>query len=290
MEFDDNLNPVEPTPPTPPTQPTPPTSDWSAPVAPTPRPLRGASFGMLFLGGAVLVLLAAGAVYFATRGSGTKYDNGVSGQQEGLNVSAEGLVYATPDIAKLNTGVSEIGRDATTVQNSLSQKIDAIKTKLKEIGIEDKDIKTAEFGIYPDYGAYPVTSTSRPRSYTGRHMLEITIRDLDKADEVADGVVSAGANEVQNVYFTMEDSDSWYQQARSQAIEKAKQKATQLAEDADIRLGKLLSISESGQGGPIYYDRAVPGYGGTGGAEIKTGLEPGNLEIRAYVTLVYQIR
>jgi uncharacterized protein YggE len=238
----------------------------------------------------VLILLAGGAVYLA-QGGFSKNPNTDNGQQEGLNVSADGLVYATPDIAKLNAGVQEIGRDTATVQASVGQKIDAIKTKLHELGIEDKDIKTAEFGIYPDYGNVPITSTTKPRSYTGRHVLEITIRDLSKVNAVADGVVTSGANEVQNVYFTVEDSDSWYQQARSQAITKAKAKAEQLAKDADIKLGKLLSISENGGGGPIYYDRALPGYGGgIGGSDVKTSLEPGNLEIHAYVTLVYQIR
>lgn len=264
-----------------------------SPTPVVPRPMRSPSFGMIFMGVVILILLAAGA-YYLTQNRGPKFNNGVSGQPEGLNVSAEGLVYATPDVAKLHAGVSEIGQDATAVQTTLNQKIDAMKARLKELGIEDKDIKTAEFGIYPDYGSFPVTSTSRPRSYTGRHMLEITIRDLDKADSVADGVVASGANEVQNVYFTMEDTDAWYQQARAQAITKAKEKAKQLAKDADIRLGRLISISESGQGGPIMYDRAVssmPAYpGGTGGEDIKAGLEPGNLEVRAYVTLVYQIR
>src|SRR5690606_5361250 len=99
------------------------------------------------------------------------------------------------------------------------------------------------------------------------------------------------ANQVENVYFTVEDPEEWYQEARSQAVSKAKAKAEQLAKEADIRLGKLISINENTSGGPIYYDRAISSPGGFGGGgEFDTGIESGSLEIRAYVTLIYQIR
>jgi uncharacterized protein YggE len=303
MEFDDNLNPVRPEAPAP-QPPTPqPQPSWTPPTPPPHQepPKKKLHFhqgatlnGMTTL--VYLLLLVAvigGGFYLVTQRDGNKPNTGISGAQEGLSVSAEGLVYATPDIAKLRFGVQQTGKDAAVTESDLSKKIDAIKSKLKELGIEDKDIKTVEFGIYPDYGIAVPSSTTKPRSYNGRHILEVTIRDLDKADEVARAVVVAGANEVQNVYFTVEDPESWYQQARTQAITKAKEKAKQLAQDADIKLGRLLSINEYTNGGPIYYGRDVasPEYGGIGmGGDVATGVEPGNLELRANVTLVYQIR
>lgn len=312
MEFDDNLNPIRPNPenqpPTPPvpnqnwaptpmpspqpssaTPPTPPVSDMPK-VAPS-RPNNFSSFrtqspvGLLLAGVIGLVVLIIAGFFIAGDRNTPSTTNQTTNQTQGLSVSAEGLVYATPDIAKLRFGVQQVGREATVVESEIAKKIDVIKSKIKELGVEDKDIKTAEFGIYPDYGNYPAT-TSQIRSYNGRHILEVTVRDLDKADAVADAVISAGANEVQNIYYTVEDPEQWYQDARSQAITKAKEKATQLAKDADIKLGRLLSINESGDQ-PVFYDKAI-GIGGS--SEFQPGLEPGSLEIRANVTLVYQIR
>lgn len=314
MEFDDNLNPIRPnsenqppTPPTPPVQnqnwaptpsPAPQPSPVTPPTPPTPTPLtppkRTATFGgfrnqspvgLLMAGVIGLVVLIIAGFFIAGDRNAPTVNNQTANQTQGLSVSAEGLVYATPDIAKLRFGVQQVGREATVVEDEIAKKIDVIKSKIKELGVEEKDIKTAEFGIYPDYGNYPAT-TSQIRSYNGRHILEVTVRDLSKADAVADAVISAGANEVQNIYYTVEDPDQWYQDARSQAITKAKEKATQLAKDADIKLGRLLSINESGDQ-PVFYDRAM---GMGGGSEFQPGLEPGSLEIRANVTLVYQIR
>lgn len=254
---------------------------------PMPRPtLTPATWAIL----AVVVLVLVGGLFWINRGPST--GTGIAGgNTEGLNVSAEGVVYATPDIAKLRFGVSQIGREAAVVEADITTKIEAIKSKVRELGVEDKDIKTVEFGIYPDYGAYPLTENSKIRSYNGRHILEVTIRDLDKADAVADGVIAAGANEVQNIEFTVEDPEKWYQDARTQAISKAKDKAKQLADSADIRLGRLVSINESSNTTPIFYDRAMESSVGMGaGGDGNAGLNQGSLELHAYVTLVYQIR
>ena len=289
MEFDDNLNPVPPDSNPNPTPPKPPA--WVPPqsFSPQPGPARNRPIWWQptpLIGAAVILVLVAAWLF---QQAGDKPTDPSTGQPQGLNVSAEGIVYATPDIAKLFFGVQQTGKEASAVEDQLSERINTIKAKLVELGVEDKDIKTSDFSIYPDYGPYPIPTTNpQIRSYTGRHILEVTVRDLDRVNDVADGAIAAGANEVQNISFTVEDPESYLQEARTQAIQKAKDKAKQLAEAADIRLGRLLSINE--------YPVSMPfdgrfGYGGMGGAEdTKIGLEPGNMEVRVNVTLVYAIR
>jgi len=252
------------------------------------RPTR--QRGLWMLGIVALLVLAGIATYLlvphTNNQSPTSGNN--SNQPQGLSVTGDGTVYATPDIAKFQFGVQQTGKDAATVQDQIATKIDSVKAKLKDLDIDDKDIKTVEFGIYPDYNS----TGNQVRSYTGRHMLEVTIRDLDKADEISGAVVTAGANQVQNIQFTVENPDQWYQQARTQAIQQAKDKAKQLADAAGIKLGKLLSINEYTSNGPIYYADTPAGYG-VGGGPMPTkdsGVEPGSLELHANVTLVYDIR
>ena len=290
MEFDENLNPM----PEKPKQPEPtqaPQSNWTPPTRPNPTQKRVSPSPTTIIGIIAGVVIILGGIIVANRFNAPTPPSTINGQSEGLNVSSEGIVYATPDIAKLRFGVQQIGPDAGKVEEQISDSIANIKDALGDQDIDDKDIKTVSFGVYPDYGAYPLNENSRIRSYTGRHILEVTIRDLDTVNDIASAVIKAGANQVENVYFTVEDPEEWYQEARSQAVSKAKAKAEQLAKEADIRLGKLVSINENTSGGPIYYDHAISSPGGFGGGgEFDTGIESGSLEIRAYVTLIYQIR
>jgi len=290
MEFDENLNPM----PEKPKQPEPaqtPQSNWAPPIRPNPTQKRVSPSPTTIIGIIAGVVIILGGIIVANRFNAPTPPATINGQSEGLNVSSEGVVYATPDIAKLRFGVQQIGPDAGRVEEQISDSIANIKDALGDQDIDDKDIKTVSFGVYPDYGAYPLNENSRIRSYTGSHILEVTIRDLDTVNDIASAVIKAGANQVENVYFTVEDPEEWYQEARSQAVSKAKAKAEQLAKEADIRLGKLISINENTSGGPIYYDRAISSPGGFGGGgEFDTGIESGSLEIRAYVTLIYQIR
>lgn len=286
MEFDNNLNPVQPSSePTPPKAPT-----WVPPQSFSPT---SGSFGskstwkLPLIGLGVLGLLLMGAL-LAQQGGNPSSNSQSTGQPEGLNVSAEGVVYATPDIAKIYVGVHETGREASPIENELSTRINKIKDKLRELGVATEDIKTTDFNIYPEYNSYLPASTPTIRAYTGRHILEVTVRDLDRVNAIADAVIASGANEVQNISFTVEDPDTLLEEARTQAIQKAKDKAKQLADAADIRLGRLLSINEYPMSSPF---DARMGYGGMGGAESdQVGLEPGNMEIRVNVTLIYAIR
>ena len=285
MEFDNNLNPVQPS-----SEPTPPKSPtWVPPqsFSPNPSPFNGKSpWRLPLIGLGILVLLLLGTL-LVQQGQNPSSPSQSTGQPEGLNVSAEGVVFATPDIAKLYMGVHQNGREASGIEDQLSTRINAIKDKLRELGVASEDIKTTDFNIYPEYNSFAPNSTPTIRSYTGRHILEITVRDLTRVNTIADATIAAGANEVQNISFTVEDPDSLLEEARAQAIQKAKDKAKQLADAADIRLGRIISINEYPMSTPF---DARMGYGMGGAESSQVGLEPGNMEVRVNVTLIYAIR
>jgi uncharacterized protein YggE len=78
-------------------------------------------------------------------------------------------------------------------------------------------------------------------------MLTVKVREIEKAGEVIDAVVAAGGDltRVNNVSFDIEDKTPYYEQARTIAMNYAKAKAQQLADDAGVTLGKISYITES---------------------------------------------
>lgn len=215
--------------------------------------------------------------------------------------SAEGKVIAVPDTAKFTFSVITEGKNnPMELQKDNSKKIDAIIKYLKDKGIAEKDIKTESYYLSPQYGYMAVECRSgicpppKIGGYTINQTISVKTKDFDKASEVLGGVVEKGANSVSSLELTVEDKDTLENQARAEAMKKAKDKAKGLARAGGFRLGRLLGVDEyiPGDVQPVY------GYGGGGGTATKSDvvampaaeIAPGSQEIIVTVTLRYEIR
>ncbi|MBU1083231.1 SIMPL domain-containing protein [Patescibacteria group bacterium] len=214
-----------------------------------------------------------------------------------FSASAEGKVVAVPDTAKFTFSVITEGKDnPMELQKDNSKKIDTITKYLKDKGIAEKDIKTESYYLSPQYGYRSncpsgVCPPPQIGGYTINQTISVRTKDFDKASEVLGGVVDKGANSVSSLELTVDDKTALENQARIEAMKKAKDKARGLARAGGFRLGRLLGVDEyiPGSPGPMY------GFGG-GEASTKmdivpsTPIEPGSQEIAVTVTLRYEIR
>ena len=222
-------------------------------------------------------------------------------------VSGEGKVVAIPDVAQLSFGVlTEGGKNLADLQKANTDKVNQVIAFLKEDGIEEKDIKTQFYNITPRYQYFscppprPVsegaiqTPTPCPPSeiagYTINQSVSVKIRELNKAGDIVAGVVEKGANTVSGPSFTVDDPTELQNQAREEAIAKAKEKARAIAKAGGFRLGKLISITEGvSLPSPFQFAREFAlckGGDSFGGPTI----EPGSQDIRVNVTLNYEIK
>lgn len=218
-----------------------------------------------------------------------------------FSVSAEGKVIAVPDVAEFSFEVlSEGGKNLADLQKENTEKANKIIAFLKKNGIEDKDIKTTSYNISPRYQYFSCPSLGsgeKPVScppaeivgYTIKQSVLVKIRDLNKVGDIVGGVVEEGANTVSGPTFTVDDPTELQNQARQEAIAKAKEKAKTIAKAGGFRLGKLISLQESSLfPPPIPYALEVGGR--SGDLEGAPKIEPGSQEIRVNVTLVYEIK
>jgi len=199
-----------------------------------------------------------------------------------VSFSGEGKITAKPDIAVISASIISQGANSKAAQDSATTKSNAVITFLKKQNIDDKDIKTTGYNIYPQY-KYPQQTIT---GYQVNQSLEITIRNLDKVSAVLDGLVTAGAEQVNNLGLQVENPDKLKSEARAKAIEDAKSKAKELENQVGIRLGKIVNFSEDSSGYPTPMYEKIGNVGGGGGPSIPTGEN----EITVDVTLTYQIR
>ncbi len=207
-----------------------------------------------------------------------------------ISVSAEGKVKGVPDISKITAGVELTKSTATEAQKEATSLLDKIIKAAKDKGIEDKDIRTDDISTSPQYD-YDANKTI---GFYGRGMVTITVREIAKAQEILDALISAGATSVYGPQLTFSDEKlkTLETQAREEAVKNAKTKADKLAAAGGAKVGKVITIEEQPSGG-IYYPMFATESAGdlkTAAGGVGSAIEPGENDISITVSVKYGLK
>jgi uncharacterized protein len=198
----------------------------------------------------------------------------------GLIVTGEGTVESEPDLAIVRLGASLQDRTADKVYQATNTTIDAIIKALVKIGIKLEDIKSEGVGLYPQYDY--ADGKQKFIGYQMNHNLSIKVKKIDKIADVLDNATYAGANTISGISFGFQDPEKFMSQARLKAIDAAEKKAKEIAQNADIKLGRIIQITESSY--PVDFSRTLET-----GANAQSTIVPGTNSVRASVTIRYEI-
>ncbi|MEY3990682.1 MAG: hypothetical protein RI985_1763 [Chloroflexota bacterium] len=199
-----------------------------------------------------------------------------------MSVTETGSVYATPDQATVQLGVSSQAITAADALKQNSSDTAAVIDAIKKLGIEAKDISTSNFNVYPTYD----TSGTRINGYQVNNAVIVVIRNIALSGELLDQVVTAGANNISGLSFGIADASKYQTDARTRAIEAARAKAEVMASAAGITLGEIITISES-----VNYMPEMPyARGMVADAAMAVPVEVGQQQVSITVTIVYEIR
>jgi uncharacterized protein len=159
-----------------------------------------------------------------------------------VQVSGTAVVNIKPDRARIQLGVQSNGRSAQEAQAKNSAAINRVKNALKALGIESKDIATDWYTIEPLYDDYESLHIDGYRIY---NIIEVTVRNVDRANEVIVAAFQAGANQVINVEFYTSELRKYRDQARQMAMQAASEKAAALARAAGAGVDCVVNINEN---------------------------------------------
>jgi len=204
-----------------------------------------------------------------------------------FDVQAEGKVTAAPDTADINLGIQVNKPTVEAAQKEANEKINKITSELKKLGIEEKYVKTVNYSVYPDYN-YQVGQ--KIVGYNVNITVNCKVKDFEKINQVIDISTAQGANQIGNLNFVIDDGklEDLKMEARKQAIEKAKNKAKEIANAGGIKIGRIVNIVESSDNfNPLPLRTAAVGMGGEI-ADKQTAIQPGESEITINVTLSYE--
>lgn len=162
------------------------------------------------------------------------------------------VVRSAPDVAIVNAGVTTRAATAREAIQQNANQMDRLVKRMRDLGIAAKDIQTSNFNLNPNYQYNQQTGEQVFNGYNVNNQVTVNLRKLDRAGEVLDALVQAGANNIYGPNFALEDDAAAKETARKNAFERGFAQARTFARMAGYSDVRLLSVAESMQGyGPV---------------------------------------
>ena len=243
-----------------------------------------------------LILAAALAAASASPASAQAVSPGpvVAAGNAVLTISADGRSVRTPDLAVFNAGVTTQAKTAAAALAENAERMNAVIAALKQSGIADRDIQTSNLSVNPVYGQPRADAngnvTGEPviMGYQASNQVEVKQRKIGNYGKTIDTLVSAGANQVSGPAFQLDQPDAASDEARIDAMKKARARADLYAKAAGMTVRRILTISEGGGYAPqpmVMYARADKMMAGSAPSPVSAG----ELQIGANVTVTFEL-
>ena len=178
--------------------------------------------------------------------------------QRTITVTATGRAEGTADSLLLAVGVEVFGASTGEALAALTEKATALTDFFRQYGIADADVQTTGLWAYPMYGNYSGVGTPTISGYQASETFSVRVDDLAAADPLLDGATFTITDALRLQGMTMEvrDETALDDAARTDAIARADDQATVLADAAGLPLGEIVSIDESTPGSQYLFGDA----------------------------------
>lgn len=209
-------------------------------------------------------------------------------------VQGEGEASRKPDFVSFVVGIEA---DEAKLELARSKAEEAMRRVLqvsKDFKVEERDIQSDYLQVqpisdssYPDQGR----SARRITSFHVRRDVRIIWRDLKRYDEFMGALFQTGINQLYNLQFGSSQTAKMEEEARTQALTSARNKAEAMAQGLGLKLGRARSIAEGQVDGgpgprPMFAMSMAKGMERGGGGEGPT-LALGEIKVRRDVTVVF---
>jgi uncharacterized protein YggE len=205
-----------------------------------------------------------------------------------IRVSGQASQKVEADMAVISLAVSQQAKTPSALRASTGAAADAVARAVLSLGVDKKEIRTGNFSIYPVYDTRQ-GKQNEISGYRSDLVLTVTVQDTSLVPQVVEAAFAAGANEIRSLSYQKKDEETLRISTLVKALEAAKAKAYAMASALGRELGPALSIEEQGFSAQapetrMYMAKAVDMAGGG------EGFSPGSIELRAEVSVVFELR
>lgn len=210
-----------------------------------------------------------------------------------ISITGVGEVSAVPDVSTINFTIrsSNDSNDTQALQDEVAKKADAVFAKLKELGIEEKDLQTSNYSVNPKYSYKDGVSTVV--GYEASESINVKVRNTENVSKVLNVLALEQVTEVYGPNFDVDDIQKVKDEARDLAIKDAKEKADVLSKSLGVKIKRIVGYSDdTGNYAPIpmMYSAKAEVMNQVGGAMGRdANIVEGEQKVNSTVTITFQI-
>lgn len=200
-----------------------------------------------------------------------------------LDVVATGEVTRVPDIVRINAGVMTQAPTASEAIRANAERMRTMRAALREAGVAERDIQTSTLNLHPQW-RHNENQAPIFTGYQAHNAVNVRFRDIANAGRIIDALVASGANQIDGPMFEIDQPEPALDEARTRAIEIARNRATLYANALGMRVKRILSVSEAGAAMPM------PMMARAANMEVSgTNIAPGQQTLSASVTVTFEL-
>jgi len=202
-------------------------------------------------------------------------------------------------IARFSAGVDASGTDKAAVVSGVNEKMTKLVKQIKDFGVADEDIQTQNVNTYQapesDQSSDPAMQEKimmppvrKGGLWHASNSVEVVLRDVNKAGTLTDLLNASGATNVWGPSFTLDTKNFDNSALMAKAVSDSKTKAEAIARASGSKLGRAISIVESGSTG-YYPMMAKGGVMMETSAVVPAPVEIGSTTLSKSVTVVWSL-
>lgn len=251
------------------------------------------SISALVLVALLIVAVAVMAVGCGDSGSGSAAGdasgNTTVASRDTISVDGHSTVDTAPDQAVITLTVENQAGNSTQAMNDNSQKTSKVAARLRSEGVKDTEMQTSSVNLYPIRTYDQQTGAEKLTGYRAQNTITVTLKDVAVVGRVLGAGVDAGATSVSGPVWSLSDDSQALSEALKKAVANAKAKAEALASASDVKLGKVLMISETTVGvdtSPSASQATDVAMAGKSDVPVSSG----TIEVTATIVVTYELK
>ena len=205
-----------------------------------------------------------------------------------IEVTGDARVEAPANLALLDFGVTTQADTAAAAARLNSERMEAVLAAVRRTLGAEARISTGAYSVRPVYAVQPRESgPPRVTGYEASNVAHLKTTALARVGETIDAAVSAGANQVQRLAFTLSDDRAQRREALRAAVLEAREKAQAIAAALGANAGAVRWVVEQDVG--VVQPLVRQAMAMRAESAPLTPVEPGLVEVRARVVLNVEI-
>jgi uncharacterized protein YggE len=202
----------------------------------------------------------------------------------------DAIVKRAPDRAWLTIATETRASKAPEARERSAQAMRAVQDALRNTGLPADAIRTTGYSLHPEMDWNDGRGVIR--GYVVRNQIEVRVDNLDRLGDVIDAANNTNRNTALNIQgprFALRDEQAAETEALRLAVQAAMARAEAIASGAKRSVGQIVRIEERPTEiimppQPMFRTTAAEA------STVQTPITPGEIEVRAQVTLTVELR